>query len=146
MSKSILHGTAVAFGGAAVLLRGASGAGKSDVALRLIGLGAVLVADDQVEVDLRSGRPYVRGIDPVKGLLEIRGVGIVKCAVAEAAVLKLVIDLVAREAVPRIPDWDKVDMQGIMLPRLAFHAFDASTPLKIRQSMALVEKPELLVN
>ncbi|MBM3488544.1 MAG: hypothetical protein FJX67_18250, partial [Alphaproteobacteria bacterium] len=50
-----LHATCIAVDGIGVLVRGASGAGKSDLALRLIDAGARLVADDQVLVEAAAG-------------------------------------------------------------------------------------------
>jgi serine kinase of HPr protein (carbohydrate metabolism regulator) len=145
MKKNILHGSAVALSGKAVFLRGASGSGKSDLAFRLVNLGFALIADDQVEFKLRLDRVYAGAVESVKGLLEIRGVGLVKFPPAGAAALALVIDLVAAGAVPRLPEWEAAEILGVRVPRLRLHAFDASTPLKILKAMELVEKPDLLV-
>jgi HPr kinase/phosphorylase len=146
MKKSILHGTAVERGGEAVFLCGPSGSGKSDLAFRLImGHGFILVADDQVEFRLRLDRPHAHAVTPIEGLLEMRGVGLVKFDPAHSAALKLVVDLVPRESVPRLPDWGSAEIAGVSVPRLALHAFDASTPLKILKAMELVDRPDLLV-
>jgi len=71
-----IHGTCVALSGLGVLLRGPSGSGKSDLALRLIDGGAKLVADDQVELALdAAGRVMARAPATLSGLLEVRGIG-----------------------------------------------------------------------
>lgn len=130
---------------AGVLLRGPSGSGKSDLALRLIDEGARLVADDRVILRKDDGEPGPDAIPApaarvvasapaiLSGLLEVRGVGIVALpAVAEAAV-DLVVDLVPRDRVERLPpEDDGADLLGVRLPRLALAAFDASTPAKLR--------------
>lgn len=120
---------------AGVLLRGPSGSGKSDLALRLIDEGARLVADDRVILrkDGRETGAVLASAPPaLAGLLEVRGVGIVALpAVAEAPV-DLVVDLVPRGQVERLPEEDTAHLLDRHLPRLALAAFDASTPAKLR--------------
>ena len=130
------HASCVAFGGRGLLLRGPSGSGKSDLALRLIEAGAMLVADDQVILK-RDGEILLASCPPsIAGRIEVRGVGILMLPHASAAPLALVCDLVPREAVPRLPDAAQVEIAGISLPRLALHAFDASAVAKLRLSLS----------
>jgi HPr kinase/phosphorylase len=145
--KTIVHGTAVAIKDkGAVLLRGPSGAGKSDVAFRLIGQGALLIGDDQVALERRQDNKIMADHVPaIKGLLEVRALGLVKYPVAPQQPLRLIIDLIPREAVVRMPEWETEDILGVAVPRLQLHGFDASTPLKIIQAIELVHKPDLLV-
>jgi serine kinase of HPr protein (carbohydrate metabolism regulator) len=77
MAEANIHASCVAIGTAGVLLLGKSGAGKSDLALRLIDRGAVLVADDRTILFARKGLLQARAPDSIRGLLEIRGLGIV---------------------------------------------------------------------
>jgi HPr kinase/phosphorylase len=148
--KTMVHGSAVAIGGqgfgpSAVLLRGFSGRGKSDLAFRLIALGATLICDDQVALERRQNKVMAESIEAIRGLLEIRGVGLLKYSVAPATPLRLVVDLVPREEVPRLPAQETVDMLGVAIPLLKLHAFDTSTPHKIIKAIELVHKPDLLV-
>jgi serine kinase of HPr protein (carbohydrate metabolism regulator) len=83
--------------------------------------------------------------EAIRGLIEVRGVGLLKYPTAAPARLRLVVDLVPRGDVPRLPDWENVDILGIAIPCLQLHAFDASTPLKIIKAIELVHKPDLLV-
>jgi HPr kinase/phosphorylase len=145
MKKTILHGTALSSANSAVFLRGPSGSGKSDLAFRLLPLGFALIADDQVEFSLRLDRPQAGPVESVRGLLEVRGVGLVKVTSAAAAPLRLIVDLMPRDEVPRLPKWEGDMILGVSIPRLALHAFDASTPLKILKAMELVDRPDLLV-
>lgn len=149
--KSIIHGSAVAIQGpdfksSAVLLRGFSGRGKSDLAFRLIGLGGTLIGDDQVALEYRQNKIMAESVEAICGLLEVRGIGLVKCPVAPPTPLRLVVDLVPREEVPRLPEKDEtVDILGVAITFLKLHAFDASTPNKIIKAIELVHKPNLLV-
>jgi serine kinase of HPr protein (carbohydrate metabolism regulator) len=148
--KTILHGAAAAlevqgYAPSAVLLRGKSGTGKSDLVLRLIAAGGMLVSDDQVVVERHQDKIMVSAPAAIQGLIEVRGVGLLKYPAAPQAQLRLVIDLVPREEVPRLPDRESADILGVAIPSLKLHAFDASTPLKIFKAIELVHKPDLLV-
>lgn len=127
-----------------ILIRGKSGAGKSDLALRLLhNLGpdrACLVSDDYVEIEINqtSGAGVSLMASPpasIAGLIEVRGVGIVPLPFKESIALTMVVDLVARNEVERLPEQEYVDIldhkEGMQLPALKCHAFDASTVAKI---------------
>ncbi|MBU6474562.1 MAG: serine/threonine protein kinase [Alphaproteobacteria bacterium] len=150
-AKTVLPGTAVAVGGAdfpasAVLLRGFSGRGKSDLAFRLIGAGATLICDDQVALERRQDDKIIaEPVESIRGLLEVRGLGLLKYPVAPPTQLRLAVDLVSREDVPRLPDPETVDILGVPVAVLKLHAFDASAPAKIIRAIELVHRPDLLV-
>lgn len=131
-----IHGTCVLVGGTGVLLRGPSGAGKSDVALRLIDGGAVLVADDRVELRMENGRPTASAPAALAGLLEVRGLGIVRVPCRASAEVGLVVDLVAPDAVDRMPEGGTATLLDTEIPRLALTPFEASTPAKLRLAAA----------
>ena len=82
-----VHATCVALGEAGVLLLGASGAGKSDLALRLIDDGARLVADDRVALGVQSGRLVATAPAGLPRALEVRGMGLMPVAMAPSAVI-----------------------------------------------------------
>ena len=98
-----IHATCVRLGGAGaafrappnagILLLGKSGAGKSDVALRLIAAGATLVADDRTELFVSRGKLYARAPRRIAGLMEVRGVGILKLPYAPRVRIALVVEL-----------------------------------------------------
>ncbi|MDH3241263.1 MAG: HPr kinase/phosphatase C-terminal domain-containing protein [Alphaproteobacteria bacterium] len=129
------HGTCVLIDGAGVLLRGRPGAGKSDLALRLMDDGARLVADDRVELTARDGAVMARAPDPLKGLMEVGGIGLIRVdpeRLAAEARLALVVDLVEADAVERLPAPDSAELLGIALPRIDLAPFEASAPIKLR--------------
>ena len=99
-----VHASCVAVEGTAVLLRGPSGSGKSDLALRLIDGGARLVADDRVDLVREEGRIVASAPARIAGLIEVRGLGVYKIGAVGGAPLGLVVDLVPAEAVERLPE------------------------------------------
>ena len=128
----LVHGSCVDVAGVGVLLRGPSGSGKSDLALRLIGGGARLVADDQVEVSAAGDHLSAAAPASIAGLLEVRGLGPVPVAAAASAPLGLVYDLVEPDAVERLPAPATVTYEDMQVPLLRVAPFEASAPDKVR--------------
>jgi HPr kinase/phosphorylase len=141
MTMIRVHGTCIAFGGEGVLLRGPSGSGKSDLALRLIDGGALLVADDQTELRRRGGAVIASAPATIAGRIELRGVGILTCPSLAEAAISLVVDLVAPDAVERLPRRRSESYLGCDLPLLALAPFEASTPAKIRFALRRLHEP-----
>jgi HPr kinase/phosphorylase len=130
-----LHGSCVALDDDGVLILGPSGTGKSDLVLRLIGLGWRLVADDQVEVVARDGMLHAAAPASLRGMLEIRGLGLVRdLPVADDVPLRLAIQL-RDTPPPRLPDparWTPPGpAAGITLPLVALRGKEPSTPDKV---------------
>lgn len=100
-----------------VLLRGPSGVGKSDLALRLVGQGWRLVADDRVLVWRSGDRLWGRAPQVLKGLLELRGIGVMPFPALDFAEIALVVDCVsAAESLERVPDPATVEIEGVDVP------------------------------
>ncbi len=131
-----VHGTSVAFllgdQWFAVLLRGSSGSGKSDLALRLIESGARLVADDQTELQVQDGGIVASVPERLAGRIEVRGVGIVEIEHLASARLVLVCDLCASEDVPRMPEEECVQLLDHKVGLLRVAPFEFSAPIKVR--------------
>ncbi|MEM9289651.1 MAG: HPr kinase/phosphatase C-terminal domain-containing protein [Pseudomonadota bacterium] len=124
----LIHATAVCIDGKGILLTGEPGAGKSDLALRLIDQGATLVGDDALV--LEDG--YLRAPARLKGKIEARGIGILSLPhVAKAVPLALEIALVPRVDVVRLPSLEE---GGYGCPVLRLYAFDASTTMKVKHA------------
>ena len=99
-----------------MLIRGPSGSGKSSLALELMAWGARLVADDRTEVSREGGRVMARCPAAIRGLIEARGVGLLRAEAVEAAV-ELVVDLGELEA-ERLPPWREAVVLEVRLPCL----------------------------
>ena len=129
-----IHASCVLVGEAGVLIRGASGSGKSALAHMLLaevaqaGGFARLVCDDRVHIQPRHGRLLARPVPPLEGCLEVRGVGLLSVAHEPAAVVRLVVDCSAG-APARLPQQTEQTetVAGVVLPRLAlrFEPFTA---------------------
>jgi serine kinase of HPr protein (carbohydrate metabolism regulator) len=144
MSETILlHATAVAIDGRGVLLRGASGAGKSDLALRLIDAGARLIADDQSELHRRGDSIIARAPATIAGLVEVRGIGIIRLDALAEAPVALLVDLVAPESLERLPARRSERVLGLDLPLIALAPFEASAPAKLRLALHAFTEPGL---
>ena len=149
-TSECVHATAVALGGRAALIRGASGSGKSDLALRclslapsaLLALPALLVADDQVRLHTLDGKVIASAPQGLESKLEVRGLGIMRVPSVPRAEVALIVDLVAREAVDRLPDpWPVAVILGHSFPLLRLWAFDASAPIKLHLALASPQLP-----
>ena len=127
-----IHATCFAFGDIGVLLRGPSGSGKSDLALRLIEAGATLVADDRVMLSAVDGNLVARPPPALAGLLEVRGVGLVELPYATNIGIALIADLVSGGAVDRLPGpgWSAYLDRRIRTIELA--PFEHTTVAKLR--------------
>lgn len=136
---STIHATCIALGQRGVLLRGESGSGKSDLALRLIDNGAMLVADDQVAVTIRNGKPEARPPQTLAGLIEVRGFGIIRLPYRAPVTIVLAVTLVERDKVQRMPEPDTIEIAGIALPHLLVAPFEASAVAKIRLAVQALE-------
>lgn len=131
-----LHATAVAIDGQGVLLRGRSGTGKSDLALRLVDGGAALISDDRVRI-LRSGetlllRPPAELPPELEHRLEVRGLGIFAVSGAVEAPLALVADLLPGRNLDRLPGPQSCRYLGLERPLVMLDPFVASAPAKLR--------------
>lgn len=140
METERIHATAVALGSQAILLVGPPGAGKSDLALRLIDRGGVLIADDQVMLSRDGPSLLAAPPDRLAGLLEIRGVGIVRRPFVRHRPIVLILDLAAPvERLPPAPEeWPRRRLLGVDVPRLPLVPFEASAPLKVDAAIRLL--------
>jgi RNase adaptor protein for sRNA GlmZ degradation len=128
-----VHATAVARDGRAVLLLGRSGAGKSDLALRLLDRGWRLIADDRVVVTRQGDALWASAPAPIAGLIEVRGVGIVAEPNLAGAVVALAIDLSGQPE--RLPDPAVWTVAGVTVPLIALSAHEESVPLKVERAL-----------
>lgn len=116
-----MHASCVVFDGAAVLITGASGQGKSSLALQLMAFGAGLVADDRTRLwtqNMPTGPElWADAPETLRGQIEARGLGILQARVDGASPVRLIVDLDRRET-ERLPPFRTTVLLDICLPVL----------------------------
>ena len=139
LSSETIHASCVARGGVAVLIAGPSGSGKSDLALRLIDRGAILVSDDYTIVTRVNRHLMARAPETIKGKIEIRGIGIVEQPFESDVQVVLIISL--SEPSERFPlDQKEQIVVGLALPVIGIRAFEASAPLKVELALSAIRQ------
>ncbi len=133
LSSETLHATSVAIDGRAVLIEGRSGSGKSDLALRLIDRGAVLVSDDYTVLVRRDGRLLARPPATIAGRIEVRGLGIVPLPHVEDVPVALIVRVDGE--VLRMPERRVRSLADVEVPELALAPFEASAPIKLEMAL-----------
>jgi HPr kinase/phosphorylase len=122
-NKRRLHGSCAARGDEAILAVGPPGSGKSDLVLRLLSRGFELVADDQVDIlDGVASCPAA-----LAGLLEVRGLGIVRLPYRPQARLALIVELAGPADRLPLPQ----QHPELELPIIHLDAAAASAPDKV---------------
>ena len=135
-----VHASCVAIAGRGVLIAGRSGSGKSDLALRLIDRGAVLVSDDYTLVAYAGGQLLGSAPGTIAGKIEVRGVGLVELDAVSNVPICLLVDL---DRVPdRLPEGDeRTRLAGVDLPTIGLAALEASAPIKLEYALRMFGLP-----
>jgi serine kinase of HPr protein (carbohydrate metabolism regulator) len=130
LSAETVHASTVAVDGRAVLITGPSGSGKSDLTLRLLDRGFVLVSDDQTIVKRQDDRLIASAPPNIAGKLEIRGIGIVDMETVADLPVALIVELTSD--IQRLPDDSRErPILGVSLPLISIDAMTASAPSKV---------------
>ena len=130
-SSQYVHGTTVEIEGSGVLLLGEPGVGKSDLALRLIEHGALLVSDDQTIINLHKGGLWAFAPEPIEGQIQIRQIGIQHVPFVKHSPLLFAVQLTL-DSVDRMPEGQTFSLMDKEIPLYFLHPHEASTPAKIR--------------
>lgn len=118
------------------LIKGPSGVGKSDLALRALGSGLRLVSDDYTAVFASGGRLYGKAPDSLAGLIEVRGLGVVQApAIAFAQVALIVRCIDAPGAVERLPEPRFETLCDVTVPVFDLWPLEPAAPVKIRRML-----------
>ena len=130
LSSETLHASCVALDGRAVLITGISGSGKSDLSLRLLDRGFLLVSDDQTILRKIGERVIASAPATIAGKLEIRGVGIVDMETIQDVPVALLVELTSE--VTRLPDDSRErPVLGVKIPLVSVDAMTASAASKV---------------
>ena len=111
-TETTVHATCVAYDQSGLLITGASGSGKSALALSLMAMGATLVADDRVIINNIDNLLVARCPEPIKGMIEARGIGLLAVQPQPTALVKYVVDLDQIET-DRLPPNRTITILGV---------------------------------
>ena len=138
--RDTVHATTIAINGEGVLIRGPAGSGKSDLGLRLIDGGAMLVADDYTRLERLDDKIIVSPPEPISGMMEIRGVGVVQMGTIGKVPLAIIVDLVRHELIERLPEHHTEEIMGINVPVIELDPFEPSASAKVRMALRGVKE------
>ena len=136
LSSEMVHATTVAKDGRGVVITGRSGSGKSDLALRLIDRGFVLVSDDQTIIGKSGANLVASAPETICGKIEVRGVGILNMTFVDSAAVSLWVELT--NEIKRLPDDEKHMILGVEMPALRLDGLTASAPLKVELALGKI--------
>lgn len=140
LSAESVHASSVEKDGRAILITGPSGSGKSDLSLRLLDRGFVLVSDDQTLVRRDGDRLLASAPAHIAGKLEVRGIGIVEVETRSDVPVSLVVELTSD--IQRLPDDSRTRMiLGLQLPVVSIDAMTASAPSKVALALKVLGLP-----
>ena len=131
MSAKKFHSTSVVIEDLGLLIKGQSGSGKSDLALRLIDSGATLISDDLTICKKIGDYLYLYPHYKTKGLLEVREIGVMTVPYVENIKLTLVVELV-EERFERTPEMINCSILGIKFPKIKIFGKSSSAVAKIK--------------
>ncbi len=136
--SSNIHATAIKINNKGVLFLGKSGSGKSDLSLRMIiEHNAKIIADDRVIVKNIKEKLIASAPTNLKGLIEIRGIGIINLDYVSQSKIDLVVNLIS-DKIERLPENRYYSIENLMLPLIELNPFEASAPAKLLAALSLL--------
>ncbi len=133
-----IHASCVCVKNKGILILGTSCSGKSDLCLRLIAeFGAVLVADDRVDLQVKGDTVKAKAPENLKNLLEVRGVGLIKLKAKKTTKISAVFELTTSKT-ERMPDDMTYNLCGIAKPLYKINPFEPSAPAKVLAALRLL--------
>jgi len=138
MKEILIHGTCIDLNQKAVLICGKPGFGKSSLALQLIDRGATLIADDQTILTLEKEEVIATAPLVLKGLMEVREIGICSLPYQDNSSLKLCVDLCEENQLERLPKCNFAKHHGIKIPLLKLKKNDPLGAIKVELKLSSV--------
>lgn len=134
-----IHASCVAYKNQGILIIGDSGIGKSDLALRLImDKGAKLVADDRTNIELKKDTLIASCPETIKGLLEVRGIGIKNFPHLDNISINLVVKLVKNlNNIERFPKDETWIYENIKIKQISLYPFECSAVNKLISALGV---------
>jgi serine kinase of HPr protein (carbohydrate metabolism regulator) len=130
----MLHASCVSIAGRAVLIEGPSGSGKSDLSLRLIDRGAILVSDDYTLLQRSGDMLFASAPATIAGRIEVRGLGLIDMAHVQRVAVALILTI--QHVVDRLPDAPAVrTIAGVGIPVISIVALELSAPIKVELAL-----------
>lgn len=126
------HATCIELNGKGILIVGDSGSGKSDLAIRLIDSGGILVSDDYVELIEKNNKLIAKTAPNIGGMIEVRGVGLIKINYKERTNVELVLKLTERKQISRLPETEYFEYGNAKVRQYIFDPFANSAIAKIK--------------
>ncbi len=128
-----IHAGCISYLNKGILIMGDSGSGKSDLALRMImEKGAELVSDDRTDIENINDSLIASVPQNLSGLMEVRGVGILKFPFKTSSPVDLVVQLVKNpREIERLPEKEYCVLENVRLPQIKLYAFEASVLNKL---------------
>ena len=133
-----IHATCINLQGFGLLLRGPSGGGKSDLALRMMEHNSQLIADDRVDLTLEDDALIARAPCYLRGLLEVRGLGVIEVQYGISIQVLGVIDLVDNTKIERLPNHQTEILLGIEIPSYQIDPWAISAIAKVQLVRGLI--------
>lgn len=134
--QQTIHATSIAIGGRAILIMGASGSGKSDLALRLIDRGAALISDDYTVIAADGPILFASPPASIAGRIEIRHLGLIDMPHVSNVPIALAVRL--EDSPERMPDSPaSIDLCGHSVPLVALSGREPSAPIKTEIALRL---------
>ena len=135
----VVYASCIEFAGTGLLICGKSGAGKSDLCLRLIDAGAQLVSDDQAIIENKNGRLIASCPQNLRGLMEIRGIGIVETPFIPETQIHLKLILRNAAEIERMPVPETENLEGVQIPVFYLDPFEVSAIAKLKTFLSVLK-------
>ncbi len=129
-----IYASAVSIHGNGILLFGESKSGKSDITVRLLHDGADLIADDRTVLKKRGESVYAFPNPNIKGLIEVRGIGLVSLPFTENIPVAAIFTLIDKDE-ERTPLPGYREIMGIKIPTWKINPFYASSAIKVKLAL-----------